>query len=90
MPSAQVVLERMRTRAHQATSGRPGGAGPVTFSAGAAESPAGEDIELALERADKAMYRAKREGRDRVACAAEPSRIQAEQRSGPAVGAGVS
>ena len=41
----------------------------ITFSAGLVESAAGESIEAAIEIADKAMYRAKREGRDRIVCA---------------------
>ena len=88
--ASQIVLERMRSRVRQSPSGHPGAASPVTFSAGVAESPVGEGIEMAIERADKAMYRAKREGRDRVACAARPTRIQVEQPSARAVGQQVS
>ena len=43
--------------------------GPVTFSAGLAECSAGTDLADALKSADRAMYRAKREGRDRVCVA---------------------
>jgi diguanylate cyclase len=84
--AAQTVLERMRMRGHQSACSQASAAGPVTFSAGVTESPAGEAIELAIERADKAMYRAKRNGRDRVACAALPGQHPAEQPSGYAVG----
>jgi diguanylate cyclase len=41
----------------------------VTFSAGVAQAMAGESADAAIERADAAMYRAKREGRDRIVCA---------------------
>jgi diguanylate cyclase len=69
--AAQSVLERMRAQPGVAP-GDPATAMRVTFSAGLAASPAGEDVELAIERADKAMYRAKREGRDRIARASAP------------------
>ena len=38
----------------------------VTVSIGIASSPGGEDAEALLHRADQALYRAKREGRNRV------------------------
>jgi diguanylate cyclase (GGDEF)-like protein len=46
---------------------------PVTASIGVAQWRAGDTVETLVERADAAMYAAKREGRDRVvvACAAE-------------------
>lgn len=42
----------------------------LTFSAGVAQHVAGEDMESLLRRADAALYRAKREGKNRVALAA--------------------
>ncbi|MDE3011242.1 MAG: GGDEF domain-containing protein [Pseudomonadota bacterium] len=39
---------------------------PVTFSAGLSGLVAGQDHEAAIERADRALYRAKDSGRDRV------------------------
>lgn len=46
--------------------------GVVTISGGIATFPAdGDDAEALIERADRALYRAKREGRDRIAPAAE-------------------
>lgn len=38
----------------------------ITFSAGVAEVQAGESIETVIERADQAMYRAKKAGKNRV------------------------
>lgn len=40
--------------------------GPVTVSIGIAETAGEEEIETLIERADAALYRAKRKGRDRV------------------------
>ena len=42
------------------------GDAPVTASFGVAEARAGEDLADSIRRADEAMYRAKRNGRDRV------------------------
>ncbi|HEY0856859.1 MAG TPA: diguanylate cyclase [Albitalea sp.] len=41
----------------------------ITCSAGLAECRGGESIVAAIERADQALYRAKREGRNRLVCA---------------------
>ena len=38
----------------------------LTFSAGVSECASQDDIELAIERADRAMYEAKSAGRDRA------------------------
>jgi diguanylate cyclase (GGDEF)-like protein len=38
----------------------------ITFSAGVAECAPGEDLHLAIERADRALYQAKEMGRDRT------------------------
>jgi two-component system cell cycle response regulator len=40
---------------------------PVTISIGVAASQAGDTPEVLLKRADQALYRAKRDGRNRVA-----------------------
>ncbi len=67
------VLERMRAQVVEtAVAGDDGTRPAVTFSAGLVESPAGESVAAAIEIADKAMYRAKREGRDRIVCAPAP------------------
>lgn len=44
----------------------------VTFSAGVAEWAQGESIDQLLDRADKALYEAKRQGRDRAVQAPAP------------------
>ena len=69
---AQAVLERIRERVRESVRHGEGLISAVTFSAGLAESPAGESIDAAIERADQSMYRAKREGRDRIVCAPHP------------------
>lgn len=43
--------------------------GRVTISVGLATRKKGEDADSLIERADAALYRAKREGRDRVVSA---------------------
>lgn len=70
------VAERLRAAlsggCFRADDGR--GMGPITASFGVAEQgPEDREPHRLLERADGALYRAKREGRDRV-CMAEPSR----------------
>jgi len=45
-----------------------GPAGPVTGSFGVAELRPGDTVESLLQRADAALYRAKSQGRNRVAC----------------------
>jgi hypothetical protein len=46
--------------------------GPASVSAGVAGANLGEPIASAIERADKALYRAKRAGRDRLEVDADP------------------
>ena len=45
---------------------RPEGQPALTFSAGLTAWRAGDTVRTVLERADRALYRAKDEGRDRV------------------------
>jgi len=68
---AIAVLERIRKAVKALSIPHEGSpiAGVITISAGAASMPASEDGErltLLLERADQALYAAKRSGRDRV------------------------
>ena len=59
---AQRLCERMRTESFTA--------GHVTASIGVAEYPGhGDTSDATIGRADEALYRAKRTGRDRVVCA---------------------
>jgi len=44
----------------------------ITFSAGVAECAPGEDLHLAMDRADRALYQAKQTGRDRTVSEAAP------------------
>lgn len=44
----------------------------LSISAGLAEHRPGEPLTLTLSRADGALYDAKRQGRDRIACASDP------------------
>jgi PleD family two-component response regulator len=43
----------------------------VTFSAGVTQFRPGETLEAALERADEALYEAKRRGKNRVVAASD-------------------
>lgn len=65
-PSARAVAERLRERvAALRIPALPEGRG-ITVSVGIAEHRAGASIEQTLARTDRALYRAKEEGRDRV------------------------
>lgn len=79
--AASDVLERMRRQVHEAVRIDADPSLRVTFSAGLAQAVAGESVDATIERADAAMYRAKRDGRDRVVCASPgPDRDAAPQR----------
>jgi diguanylate cyclase (GGDEF)-like protein len=64
--SAMAVAERLRRNVAAADVGALRVAGPVTVSVGVAVGAAGEELASLIERADRAMYRAKAAGRDRV------------------------
>jgi diguanylate cyclase (GGDEF)-like protein len=70
----QARAERIRSRLREMTVMHQGQSlGILTVSVGVAELPQhGVSAKELLEAADAALYRAKREGRDRVALAAEP------------------
>jgi len=80
---AQAIAERIRRAAAAVTHPSEQGAIQVTVSIGLATWPGpGESAEAILEAADKALYRAKQGGRNRVACAnpASPT-VRADLRS---------
>jgi diguanylate cyclase (GGDEF)-like protein len=66
---ARAGLERMRDRVARLRVVVPEGVVAVTLSAGLAEHHAGETVAQTLARADRALYEAKQQGRDRVALA---------------------
>lgn len=68
---AALIAERMRAHVQSCRFRSGDQAVPVTVSLGVASLTRDEDIEIALERADRAMYAAKRQGRNRTACAAD-------------------
>ncbi|WHU02242.1 GGDEF domain-containing protein [Sphingomonas sp. NIBR02145] len=62
---ARALIERLRTALHADPIG-PNPEEPVTFSCGLAFLRGPEQIAVAMQRADKALYAAKRAGRDRI------------------------
>ena len=66
LDGAHLVLERMRTRVRETVRYSADPSLRVSFSAGVVEMAPGESFEVANDLADQAMYRAKREGRDRI------------------------
>jgi diguanylate cyclase (GGDEF)-like protein len=70
LPNAKDVAERLRAEV-ALLSGLPGDQ-QITISIGLASSVPGERPESVIERCDQALYRSKREGRNRVSVAANP------------------
>ena len=68
-PLARAGLERLRLRAAGLVVNVNGIELRVTVSAGVTEHIAGETVPQALDRADRALYEAKAQGRDRVVVA---------------------
>ena len=67
--SAMKLAERMREAVEREPFVTSAGELSVTVSLGVAQLEADDEaLESILERADGALYRAKREGRNRVAC----------------------
>lgn len=64
--SAELVAERVRKAVHADTEGAAAGLPGVTVSIGLAVYAGEASIEDLLQRADKALYAAKREGRNRL------------------------
>ncbi len=82
LPGTQVdgalrICARMQERIRTLKLGDLGIARPVTVSIGVAESRPGESIDALLGRADEALYRAKRTGRDRVVSFADAESMNA-------------
>lgn len=65
--TAMAILERLRTDIREGSF--TGERAPVTVSIGVTTCLPGEDVDGCLERADSALYRAKRGGRNRVVAA---------------------
>ena len=71
---AAALAEQIRRTVEQGRICRPDGdesIGQVTLSVGVAAAKPGDTLEALLERADAAMYTAKRAGRNRVSVAGE-------------------
>jgi diguanylate cyclase (GGDEF)-like protein len=70
----EIVAERIRTNIKQRSLAAGGGIPPVTASIGVAttEHPEAGSTDELVRQADEALYRAKREGRDRVELARPP------------------
>src|ERR1700761_2571913 len=74
LPGAAAVAEQIRGTVAQGRICRPDGnesIGQVTLSVGVAIAKAGDTLEALLERADLAMYTAKRAGRNRISLATD-------------------
>jgi len=79
-------LERVRRRLQQVVFDDLAPGLRVSFSAGVAACLDEDDLEPAIDRADRAMYQAKNAGRDRVVCASQLSAPAAGARAAKATG----
>lgn len=66
LADAGIVMERLRAEVAAGAFGTIAPGLKVSFSAGLAELRVGESQDAAIDRADRALYRAKQGGRDRV------------------------
>jgi diguanylate cyclase (GGDEF)-like protein len=78
--AAEAALVAERLRAATAAAPLDGAPRIITLSAGFAVCPAGAPLDRALARADEALYRAKEQGRNRVAAAPEEAAAQDARR----------
>ena len=63
---AELLVDRMRDALARASFDAVVPGLHITFSAGLSECAPGEDLHIAIDRADQALYRAKQDGRDRT------------------------
>jgi len=70
--TAEMVFERVRSAVGSEPIIYEGESLEITVSMGGAKRWTGEKVEAFIERADKALYRAKEEGRNRVVMADDP------------------
>ncbi len=82
---AQAIDIAERLRAEVAALSRLPGGVRITISLGLAASSPGEKPEQLVERCDQALYRSKREGRNRVSIAADPKTGEPDPNSAPAL-----
>jgi diguanylate cyclase (GGDEF)-like protein len=64
--TAEVLVERLRTALARTSFDAIAPGLGITFSAGVSECAPGEDLHVAIERADRRLYQAKQAGRDRT------------------------
>lgn len=69
MDDAQRIAEKLHGTALRSIPLPDGRSAHITLSMGVTEVSEGESVAAVLERADAALYEAKRTGRDRVVCA---------------------
>jgi len=74
--AAAAVAERLRARVADESIETLSGRVRITISVGVAQLRAGEEFKALYNRADKALYEAKRQGRDRVETSSDPDRIE--------------
>jgi diguanylate cyclase (GGDEF)-like protein len=81
LPEAELVAERIRAGVAASGLGREKGGEALTISLGLAQHEPGEPVEETLARADRALYRAKQAGRNRVEAAPSAGEAQTVEAS---------
>jgi len=74
---AALAAERLRSVIEKHVFNCRQGTVAVTISVGTASLTLQDDVKTVLERADKALYSAKKSGRNRVVCSDEPQKVTA-------------